>query len=302
MVGSLTTEAPLEWLNPFACRMWDCHDRLQDDLTDVSCRDVIESFSRDGQKLPVLARPRKAGGDFEHELIYGARRLFAARHLNVKLLARVSDIDDRAALVEMDIENRLRRNISPYERGMSFRAWLRDRYFQSQDELAGTLGLSTAQVSRLLRFAELPTALVTAFLDPRDIRESWAVALAERCAEPPAKSKLVAFARSLTRWRDRPTDAQQVYKLLIDCDDRQLSRVRRRDEIVRSDQGAPLFRVSYRHNGLHVVIPRVLASSTIVSDLTVVLKSLLQSSHGLPEQPPLRHTIAARKIRAHLSQ
>src|SRR5688572_4803128 len=108
-------------IDPFVCRMWDYHDRLPELINEVSCRDVIQSFVRDGQKHPVLARPTTGSDGLQYELIYGARRLFAARHLNVKLLAAVRSVDNLTALIEMDVENRLRRDISPYERGMSFK-------------------------------------------------------------------------------------------------------------------------------------------------------------------------------------
>jgi len=157
--------------------MWDCHDRLQEFLTEESCREVIDSFIKQGQKMPVLARPLQAREGVKYEIIYGARRLFAARHLNVKLLARVLDLDNRMAFIEMDIENRLRCDISSYERGVSFRSWLREGYFQSQEEIAKTLGLSKAQVCRLVKFSELPAAIVSAFPDPRQINSrgplSW---------------------------------------------------------------------------------------------------------------------------------
>jgi len=147
--------------------MWDYHDRLPELINEVTCRDVIQSFVKDGQRHPVLARPMAGSDGVQYELIYGARRLFAARHLNVKLLAHVRNIDNISGLIEMDVENRLRCDISPYERGMSFKGWLRKGYFRSQEELARALSMSTTHVCRLMRFADLPTAIVSAFPDPR---------------------------------------------------------------------------------------------------------------------------------------
>lgn len=278
-------------VDPFECRMWKCHDRLQEYLDENTCRDVVESLRRDGQKNPVLARPAR-GGAPKFELIYGARRLFAARHLNKKLLARVRDIDDREAFLEMDIENRLRRDISPYERGMSFRSWLRGGYFRSQEELAKTLGLSTAQVSRLMKFSELPTAIVNAFGDPRQIRESWAVVLAERCAEPGSRERLLAAGRSLCRSKTR-SDAKEVFRHLLSLSRPAAAAVRRvngRDEIVRSPEGQLLFKISYRHRDLHVIIGRDIASVIVVKEMTNALQSILLStkSNGgaaLPRTP-----------------
>lgn len=293
----------LQFIDPFSCRMWELHDRLTEFLTERTCKEVIDSFLKDGQKHPVLARPCKPGDDSKYELIYGARRLFAARHLSVDLLARIRDIDDRRAFIEMDIENRVRDDISPYERGMSFKAWLRSGHFDSQEDLARTLGLSPAQISRTMKFADLPAGVVMAFPDPRNIREAWAVALAERCADPNVKSDMLEVARGLRSKANAALDAKKVYALLLDCTDRsRRSRICRRDDVVRSARGRALFRVSYRHNDLHIIIGRDLAPTQVVDELKLFLRELLddQNGQGLPDQPP-RMTFDFRRNRQRVS-
>jgi ParB family chromosome partitioning protein len=287
-VAKNDAKGTVELVDPFDCRMWEWHDRLQEYVDENTCRDVIESLSREGQKHPVLARPaRDRAAKFE--LIYGARRLFAARHLNQKLLARVREIDDREAFIEMDIENRLRRDISPYERGMSFRSWLLGGHFRSQEEIARTLGLSTAQVSRLMKFSELPTAIVNAFGDPRQIRESWAVVLAERCAEPASRERLLAAGRSLSHAETR-LDAKEVFRRLLNLSRPgagagAVPRSSGRDQIVRSPEGQPLFKISYRHRDLHVIIGRDIASVIVVREMTEALQTILltMNSNGGPK-------------------
>jgi ParB family transcriptional regulator, chromosome partitioning protein len=106
--------------NPFQCRMWELHDRLEAFVTEQSCKLEIESFAKHGQLIPVLARPLPANNAHKFELIYGARRLFVARHLNAPLLLEVREMSDRQALIAMDLENRQRMDLSPYERGLSY--------------------------------------------------------------------------------------------------------------------------------------------------------------------------------------
>lgn len=53
-------------VNPFRCRMWDLHDRLEQHLTDESCKKEIESFKRHGQLVPVLGR--RLLNDKEHDM------------------------------------------------------------------------------------------------------------------------------------------------------------------------------------------------------------------------------------------
>src|SRR5262245_42306724 len=135
-------------INPFRCRMWSLHDRMPDEGGSAAARQLTESFRLHGQRQPALGRriPLSSRNDgVEIELIYGARRLAAARELGMDLLVEVRDIDDRSALIEMDVENRIREDISPYERGLSYRRWLRSGMFATQSDLSKALGVSEAQ-------------------------------------------------------------------------------------------------------------------------------------------------------------
>src|SRR6478672_420658 len=93
-------------ISPFRCRMWDYHDRLETQLNEQCCRAEIESISRQGQLVPVLGRRLHSDPDYDVELIFGARRLFVARHLNMPVRVELRDLSDRDALAAMDTENR----------------------------------------------------------------------------------------------------------------------------------------------------------------------------------------------------
>ena len=107
-------------VNPFRCRVWDLHDRLDHLIVEDGCRNEISSFAKNGQLIPALGRPLRDDPDYEVELICGARRLFVARHLNLELLVDLRELTDQDAIIAMDVENRQRQDISPYERGLSF--------------------------------------------------------------------------------------------------------------------------------------------------------------------------------------
>ena len=166
-------------VNPFKCRVWELHDRLDGYLTEESCKKEIESLSRQGQLIPALGRPLRGDPQCDVEIIYGSRRLFVARLLNQNLKVDLRELSDREAIVAMDIENRHRTDISPYERGLSYLRWLGGKQFQSQEEIAHTLKISTAQVSRLVKLARLPAVIVAAFENPIHIRESWGLELVD---------------------------------------------------------------------------------------------------------------------------
>jgi ParB family chromosome partitioning protein len=127
-------------VNPFRACMWLLHDRCERHVNEETCRAEIESFKTHGQLVPALGRVLSSDPDHDVELIYGARRLFVARHLNVPLLVEMREISDRDALIAMDIENRQRTDISPYERAVSYARWLRPGHFSVSGLTAAALG------------------------------------------------------------------------------------------------------------------------------------------------------------------
>lgn len=77
-------------VNPFRACMWSLHDRCDRHVNEETCRAEIESFATHGQLVPAPGRLLRDDPDHEVELIYGARRLFVARHLNRPLKRGVS--------------------------------------------------------------------------------------------------------------------------------------------------------------------------------------------------------------------
>lgn len=272
--------ADYQRVSPFDCRMWHMHDRLGDEITNETCRDLIRSIEKHGQKHPVLARSLNGDHTHKFELIYGARRLFAARQLRTQLLIEVRDLDDRMAVIEMDVENRVRCDISAYERGMSYKRWLRTGLFESQAKLAEAVGVSRSQVSRLLRYAELPTVVVAAFGSPRDIREEWAVTLARCCTDPNHRKTALERARQL-RACSKSYSPQQVFDRIVRRVHLRSMPESTRDEVVRGTDGRPLFKVRYRAATVHLVIPRSKLTSDALDKLKASTKAELDAGDGM---------------------
>jgi ParB/RepB/Spo0J family partition protein len=235
--------------------MWMLHVRSEESVNTTSCASLITSIRKHGQQHPALARMRVTPEGTEFELIYGARRLFAAQHLGIDLLVDVREFDDRAAVIAMDIENRPRQDISQYERGVNYGRWLRAGYFKNQLELAKELGISEARVSRLLKYAELPAIVVAAFDSVRDIREEWAVRLANICRDPKRRDDVVRRARERTV-ATRRSSPQCTYDALLRGAGLDVVKDRARDEVIRGSSGKPLFRIAFRAKTLHVILPR----------------------------------------------
>jgi ParB family chromosome partitioning protein len=235
-------------INPLRCRVWNLHSRLDESLTEETCRSQIASFEKHGQLIPVLGRKLRGNRDYDVELIFGARRLFVARHLNLPLLVELREISDRDGIIAMDLENRLRQDVSAYERGISYDRWLRDGYFESQDEIARSLQVSPAQVSRLLKLARLPAAVTEAFGNATEICEVWGAELANLLKDPATERRLLQAARNIAAVSPRPP-CSDIYKHLCAAAKVEL-KSKNEDRIVKDEGGEELFRVKHHRESI----------------------------------------------------
>jgi ParB family transcriptional regulator, chromosome partitioning protein len=274
-------------ISPFLCRMWSGHDRLEEHINEITCRDEITSFVVHGQLVPVLGRALKDDRDHLYELVFGARRLFVARHLNVPLKVDVRPMSDREAIVALDIENRQRRDVSPYERGRSYASWLRAGLFASQDELSRVLNVSASQVSRLLRLAQLPTVLVSAFASPTEICESWARDLMEAWEDPETRPRLTAGARYLANQSDRRSAAGVFQQLMSSANGKrkktkQNTPTQSHDEVVQDDHGKPLFRMRVHRKDVALLLPTTGLSDELLVEIKAQIAQILQRARSQP--------------------
>jgi len=268
-------------VDPFRCRMWELHDRLESDITEETCKEEIESFLKHGQLVPVLGRPLIGDHAHDVELIFGARRLFVARHLNKPLAVELRDVSDREAIVAMDVENRQRKDISPYERGRGYARWLRTEYFESQEDIARTLNVSASQVSRLLKLARLPSVIVNAFGSTLDIGERWGLDLIEMWEDPQKRHAVAQKARTIGALTPRPAP-QDVYRQLLAIPARgRKSKSRGRDEVVVDESGTPLFRIRHQGKSIAFLLPVDKVSPSCLGRLRDAVADIL---HGAISQ------------------
>lgn len=238
---------PTVAVNPLRCRVWGLHSRLEESLTEESCRAEIASFAKHGQLIPAMGRRVRGDTEFDVELIYGARRLFVARHLNRPLLVELCEISDRDGIIAMDLENRLRQDVSAYERAVSYDRWLREGYFSSQRELASALHLSPPQVSRLIKLARLPTFVLGAFACTADIREVWGAEISSMLNDPEAERRISEAACRIAAMGSRPP-ASDIYKQIANA--ARGDSARPRERIIKDEAGKELFRVKRRRGAI----------------------------------------------------
>ena len=258
--------------DPFRCRVWELNDRIEEYVTEESCRAEIASVERAGQLVPVVGRRLKGDPDFDIEIICGARRLFVTRHLKIPIRVNVRDLTDRQAAAAVEAENSLRKQTSPYERGMRLAKLLRQGIYRSRDEMARDLGITATQVTRLLKFSELPAIVFAAFPSPNDILESWGVEL-HRAWTDERRRLLIERCRSLDDTCPRPP-AVVVYEMLVAAPTRagQPKATRR---IVKSPDGAILLRLERQRKEVVLRIPNALVNSATESELTQVVVAVL---------------------------
>jgi ParB family transcriptional regulator, chromosome partitioning protein len=279
---------PFIQADPFKCRMWNLHSRGEERINADECEEEIRSVRKFGQVIPAIGRRISGDPDFEIELICGARRLFIARHLKTPLLVEICDLSDAEALVAMDIENRARKDISAYERGKSFSRWLQTGQFKSQEELAEVLCISESQVSRLLRLARLPAAVVDAFSSSADIREKWGLDIMDILDQPERRSDILRVARRLASHEPRRPSRYVHRQLLASATGGRKAKDEPHDRVVTDDEGSALFRVRQQSNSVALVLSAEKAEPNVVEQIRDQIAEILQQPLGGDAQYPRR--------------
>jgi ParB family chromosome partitioning protein len=216
-------------LDPARVRVWTGNARVQAQLSEANCRDLIDSIvAEGGQKVPAVVRRVEGDSTHDYELIAGTRRHFAVSWLRAnnypdqKLLAQVADLDDEAAFRLADIENRARKDISDIERARNYAAALNSHYGGRAVRMAERLKLSKGWLSKMLKAATIPEAILGAFADWRELTLNPAYKLAltledaARLQTITAEAKAIAAENARSAAQDVPAlpGPQVLHRLL----------------------------------------------------------------------------------------
>jgi ParB-like chromosome segregation protein Spo0J len=205
-----------------------------------------------------------------------------ARHLNVPLIVELREMTDAQAIAAMHSENFNRKDVSPYERGLSYARFLRSGIFKSQEELAKSIGVSPAQVCRLVRLSKLPTVIVDAFRSPVEICETWGLDLIEAWENPNLRPQLTRRARSIAAQSPR-LPARCAYRALMMAVTPGRQPVKsNRDEVIKSSAGAPLFRIRRNARAVVLMLPAQSASPANVALIRSSVAAILEKSNDPP--------------------
>lgn len=198
-------------LDPAAIQPARWMRRTDAGLADWAFEELKSSIRASGGNLvPVLVRPLE-GAKFE--LIYGGRRLRACMQLGlpvraVVLRAAMSEVD---CFMIADAENRVRKDLSLFERGLSYREAIDQEMFASQRKLAEELGISHTAVGQALTVARLPREVFDCVSSSADIGYRHAKAIADALARD--FETVMSRVRELARKEKRLKPAQLVAEL-----------------------------------------------------------------------------------------
>lgn len=202
-------------------------NRLEESFASEDFRIFTEEIvAAGGNVQPIKVAAIPGTSPQRYSIIFGHRRHRACLNSGLLVNAIVENLNDRAQFIEMERENRGRRELSTYEQGIWYlraitpvtsltssgeAGW---GLFSSRVELAAALGVDKSNVSRACQIAELPNAVLDAFPARNEIQFRWATELHRAMTNN--LSGLIARANAVTRRRSdgESLTSKDVYALL----------------------------------------------------------------------------------------
>jgi ParB family chromosome partitioning protein len=158
-------------------------DRLPDD-DQSSFEDFKALMAAEGQIVPILVRPSPENAE-RYQVVYGHRRLRAARELGRKVKATVAPFEDRELAIAQGIENAARQDLSWIEKAL-FAARMDAAGVRARD-IRSALAIDDPELARFRSVCRaIPEDIIHAIgRAPKAGRTRWA-SFAKACAEPSA--------------------------------------------------------------------------------------------------------------------
>lgn len=166
----LAGEAVVE-LDPETVDASFVQDRLDDDGEEFD--ELVKAIQERGQDSPILVRPHPTTVS-RYMVIFGHRRLRAARTLGKKIRAVVKEVDDRDHVVAQGQENSARANLSFIERARFAARVVSLGYDQDNAVAMSALAIDRTTLSKMLSICALPAEILTAVGSAKSIgRDRW---------------------------------------------------------------------------------------------------------------------------------
>lgn len=190
--------SPVKMLDPVKIRRSDFANRNTASFEGSAWADFkADILGNGGNETPIRVRPLSEPVDgIEFEIIYGHRRHQACLELGIPVRAQIEDATEHMLFVAMELENRSRKDLSPWEQGMFYAKALDKGLYASGRKLAEAIRREQSDVSRAISLARLPEAVVKAFPSPLDIQFRWAKSLTDAHQTDP--EGLIARAKTIS--------------------------------------------------------------------------------------------------------
>lgn len=127
-------------------------DRFDGAYDDGAMVEILESMRLQGQIVPGLVRP-VSDGSKPFQIVYGRRRLAAARALGLKFRAIVKELTDEQAIIYQGEENTNRDDLTFIEK-CSF-AYAQEQAGFSRDVICASLSTGKSHISEMIRIASV---------------------------------------------------------------------------------------------------------------------------------------------------
>lgn len=146
-------------------------DRLESDEDDF--RELVEAIRERGQDTPILVRPHpKVVG--RYMVVFGHRRLKAAKLLGRKVRAVVKDIEDNEHVVAQGQENSARANLTFIERARFAASLVRLNFDNDNATVLAALTIDRTTLSKMLSVAALATEILDGIGPAKNVgRDRW---------------------------------------------------------------------------------------------------------------------------------
>ncbi len=157
-------------------------DRLPDD-NDLEFTALKKLISEEGQQVPIGVR-RHPGNPDRYQVVYGHRRLRAAKELGIAVRAVVASLSDTELVIAQGIENSARKDLSWIEKALF--AWRMDQAGIKARDIRAALAIDDPELARfraVCRSVSIETILAIGRA-PKAGRPRW-VALANAVATDP---------------------------------------------------------------------------------------------------------------------
>lgn len=188
-------------------------NRIDDSFNDKDFQDLKRDIvAAGGNVQAVKVRPAAPGSDKKYEIVFGHRRHRACLETGLKLRATVEDVEDQKLFVEMERENRARKNLSAYEQGLMYLRAIDSGLFSSNEELGNAIGVHKSQVGKAIALARLPDEVVRAFASPLDLKFGFRTGLEKALKDDAAA--VLKHAGKIAKNRGNRTP-QAIYEELI---------------------------------------------------------------------------------------